>query len=284
MEDDASLFRDISTLEPTPGQEPVSPEWLWYLGRHPKGEDDSELETVETPDSPREPYVDGRAMEIERLLDTDSHQASTQTEPVDSPSSELGSGETSEDSSEDGLMSVLDFVKPCYKVRATGETKKASAVLQALIDLSNVEIAPEQEQDPNLRVVMDMLRASPEWPAWSMCKLKVLRLKHFSLKIRDGVLLRCRKNQGSLNKWQVVAPQSTHSRIFQACHRHKLAAHQGVVHTQALMKRRFYWPIMQKDIESWCQRCTVCGKCKAAARGTVSYNSPPTEPSMRGCP
>ena len=162
VEDDASLFRDISTLEPTLEQEPVSPELLWYLGRHPKREDDSELAAVEMPDSPREPCVGGRAMEIERLLDTDSHQASTQTEPVDSPSSELSSGETSEDSSEDGLISVPGTVKPCYRVRATGEAKKASPALQALIDLSNVEIAPEQEQDPNLRVVMDMLRASPE--------------------------------------------------------------------------------------------------------------------------
>ncbi len=65
VEDDASLFRDISIREPTPEQEPVSPEFLLYLGRHPKGEDDSELATVETPDSPREPCVGGRAVEIE---------------------------------------------------------------------------------------------------------------------------------------------------------------------------------------------------------------------------
>ncbi len=43
-----------------------------------------------------------------------------------------------------------------------GEAKKTTFVLQALIDLSNMEIAPEQEQDPNLWVVMDMLCASPE--------------------------------------------------------------------------------------------------------------------------
>ncbi len=40
------------------------------------------------------------------------------------------------------------------------EAKKASPVLQALINLSTVEIAPEQEQDPNVWVVMDMLHAS----------------------------------------------------------------------------------------------------------------------------
>ncbi len=86
VEDDSSHFRDTSTLGPILEQEPVSPELLWYLGRHPKGEDDSEWAVVGTPDSPSEPCVGGRAMEVEQLLDTDSHQASTQTEPVDSPS------------------------------------------------------------------------------------------------------------------------------------------------------------------------------------------------------
>ena len=130
------------------------------------------MAVVEMPDSPGEPCAGGRAMEIEQLLDTDSQQASTQTEPVDSPSSELSSGKTSEDSSEDGLISVPYSVKPCYRVRPTSEAKKASPALQALIDLSNVEIAPEQEQDPKLRVVMDMLRASLEPSAWE----HVLRL------------------------------------------------------------------------------------------------------------
>ncbi len=85
-----------------------------------------------------------------------------------------------------------------------GEAKKASPALQALIDLSNVEIAPEQEQDPNLRVVMEMLRASLERPAWEhvraeSAEIKTLRSQFFSLKIPDGIVLRRRKNQGSLS-------------------------------------------------------------------------------------
>ena len=116
VEDDSSLFHDTSAVGPTLEREPVSPELLWYLGRHPKGEDDSELAVVKTPDPPSEPCAGGHAMEIEQLLDTDSHQASTTTEPVDSPSSKLSSGDTSEDSSEDGLISAADSVKPCYRV------------------------------------------------------------------------------------------------------------------------------------------------------------------------
>ena len=94
-----------------------------------------------------------------------------------------------------------------------GEAKKVSLSLQALIDLSNMDITPEQEQDPNLPVVMDMLCASPELPAWEhvrseSAEIKTLWSQYFSLKIRDGVLLRCRKIQGSLNERQVVAPQT----------------------------------------------------------------------------
>ena len=31
---------------------------------------------------------------------------------------------------------------------------------------------------------------------------------------------------------------------------------------------------MQKDIESWCQRYTVCGKCKAGVRGHSQLQQP----------
>ncbi len=137
--------------------------------------------------------------------------------------------------------------------------------------LSNVETTPAQEQDSNLRVVMECFVLVQNDPYGSMCELKVQRLKpfglsYFILKIRDRVLLRCCKNEGFLDEWQVMAPQTVRTCIFQECHHHKLAAHQGVVRTQALIKWRFYWPNLQKDIESWCQWCTVCGKCKAAVR------------------
>ena len=56
--------------------------------------------------------------------------------------------------------------------------------------------------------------------------------------------------------WQIVAPQPIRTRIFQACHHHKLAAHQGVVPTLALIKRRFYWPNMQKG--PWVLVSTLC--------------------------
>ncbi len=31
---------------------------------------------------------------------------------------------------------------------------------------------------------------------------------------------------------------------------------------------------MQKDVESWCQHCAVCGKCKAAVQGHGQLQQP----------
>ncbi len=93
-------------------------------------------------------------------------------------------------------------------------------------------------------------------------------------KMQDGALLRRCTNQGPPGDWQVVAPQTIRTKIFQACHHHKQAAHQGVVRTLTLIKRRFYCPNMHKDVEAWRQRCAVCGKCEAAVREHGQFQQP----------
>ncbi len=52
------------------------------------------------------------------------------------------------------------MAEPDLMVRATDESRPASPALQALIDLSDVELAQEQE------LVMDMIRNSPERQSW----------------------------------------------------------------------------------------------------------------------
>ncbi len=95
-----------------------------------------------------------------------------------------------------------------------------------------------------------------------------------NLKIRDGALLRHRKNQGLSEEWKIVAPQLIWTRIFQVYHHHKHTAHQGVVRTLALIKDGFTGLTCKKDVESWCQRCDVCGRCKAAVRGYGQLQQP----------
>ncbi len=137
------------------------------------------------------------------------------------------------------------MAEPDHMVRATDEPRPASPALESLIDLSDVKLSQEPEQDHNLRLIMDMIQNSPERPSWEhvrveSAEVKALWSQYGNLKIRDGALLRRRKNQGLSEEWQIVAPQPIRTNIFQACHHHKLVAHQGVVRTLALIKRRFY--------------------------------------------
>ncbi len=85
----------------------------------------------------------------------------------------------------------LDIVDPDYRVRATDESKLASPALQALTDLSDVELANEQEQDLNSRLIKDMIRNSPERPSWEhVCAgnavVKAFWSQHNNLKIWAG--------------------------------------------------------------------------------------------------
>ncbi len=132
--------------------------------------------------------------------------------------------------------------------------------------------------DPNLGLIKETMLNSPKRPSWDgvlteSAEIKKLWCQYHNLKIQDGALLRCHKNQGANYGWLVV-PQSIHTRIFQACHHHKLSAHQGIVCTLALIKRRFYWPNIHPDVESWCRRCSVCGRCKAAMHGHEQLQQP----------
>ncbi len=211
---------------------------------------------------------------IGHLLEKDSRQAQTQTEPSDVPTSNLGIGAETE------AQRLPEVVGECYRVRAiTDKPKKANPALRALIDLSNIELKEAQDTDPDLRLIKDMLNAGLDRPPWKQVRTesmdaKNLRSQYPQLRMQDGVLLRRRKNQGPLDDWQVVAPQTIKTKIFQACHHHKLAAHQGVVRTLTLIKLRFYCPNMHKDVEAWCQRCAVCGKCKAAVHKYGQWRQP----------
>ncbi len=81
------------------------------------------------------------------------------------------------------------------------------------------------------------------------------------MKVQENVLYRRRKEAAADPRLQVVVSKPLRSQIFKACHHHAIAAHQGVVRIAALIKRRFYWPRMQKDVEALCKRCTAPARC-----------------------
>ncbi len=117
----------------------------------------------------------------------------------------------------------------CQRVRATDDSRKAGPVLQALIDLSHTELTQAQDQDPNLRLIKDMISDTPKQPSFEHVQAKSVEVKNLwfqyaNRKIRKDTLLRRHKKQVVFDEWQIVAPQKTHTCIFQACHHRKLVA------------------------------------------------------------
>ncbi len=185
--DKSALFRDLTVREPSLA---VAPKLLWYLGHHLDGEDEPTPETGKAHSPAKAKQAISRAGLIEQLIDVDSRQAGTQTQPDDfpelqpskdlEPEVELADEEEGlpfPESLDDSSDRDTDSSGTECLVRATDESKQASPAFQALIDLSAVEHAEEQEQGPNLRLMMNMIQNSPEKPSWEHVRAECAEVK-----------------------------------------------------------------------------------------------------------
>lgn len=62
------------------------------------------------------------------------------------------------------------------------------------------------------------------------------------------------------NRKQLVLPKQHRSTVFKKLHNEM--GHQGVDRTVSLIRDRFYWPYMQKEIEEYVMQRCVCLKHK----------------------
>ena len=144
-------------------------------------------------------------------------------------------------------------------MRAVTSADDVDPRVQEVLDMPVLNLAAVQGEDPNLVFIKELLQDHDVRPPWNTvreesAKAKILWTQFHLLKVQENVLY-CRRKETAANpRWQVVAPKPLQSQIFKACHHHSIAAHQGVVRTAALIKRRFYWPRMQKYVEAWCRR------------------------------
>ena len=81
--------------------------------------------------------------------------------------------------------------------------------------------------------------------------------------MKNGLLYRQSK-QGPTEEtvFQFIVPQIHRSVALDGCHRE--AAHQGQQHSQSLMKERFWWPGMARDLRNCIKKCGHCKKFEAA--------------------
>ena len=84
---------------------------------------------------------------------------------------------------------------------------------------------------------------------WSTLKL-LKQWEKLSLK-EEEILFRVSKDLATGKRFQYVAPQSLRSDVLRGCHED--AGHQGQLRTMHLVKQRFYWANMERDVAHPCE-------------------------------
>ena len=126
-----------------------------------------------------------------------------------------------------------------------------------------------QEEDAHLQVIRRWLKGSPDKPEWPQVAgedrdVKTLWTQWEALTLRDGILF-CQWIPDATPHspvLQVVAPRSPRKQIMQNVHNKRIAGHLGIHKTTANVKRRFYWPGYNADVERWCKHCRQCQQVK----------------------
>ena len=155
-----------------------------------------------------------------------------------------------------------------YVAEVTGVKLTGGDDLVLTIDdaKDNPNIQEAQKSDPKLNVLIEALSTGNPLPLTYPGLRKCF--------IENGLL--CRRFQGSnLGTYtQIIIPS-----ILKCCvqHLHDNAGHLGVRKTTEKVKRRFYWPGYEHDIEEWVRKCEKCQQRNIpqfyarAPLGTIAY-------------
>ncbi|MGH0150878.1 UNVERIFIED_CONTAM: hypothetical protein FKN15_041562 [Acipenser sinensis] len=84
--------------------------------------------------------------------------------------------------------------------------------------------------------------------------------------MRDGVMCRRTLDPNTHEvQLQILAPEQNRKQIWETYHTH--AGHLGVDKTLSVLRRRFFWPKMEKDVQHWHATCNRCNLRKARPEG-----------------
>uniref|UniRef100_A0A7M5XFT0 Reverse transcriptase n=1 Tax=Clytia hemisphaerica TaxID=252671 RepID=A0A7M5XFT0_9CNID len=163
----------------------------------------------------------------------------------------------------------LNNSSPCIIDEQKGEKQKFSAITESPFDKES--IIRHQKADPQLLGKMEYL-ADKVLPEDSKEKKEILRDIDNYL-IDDGVLYhvfspRIATTEGTWK--QLVIPKKYRAQILQLNHDEPASAHFGFAKTADKIRRRYYWPNMLTDIQTWVNTCIICQQDK----GTTKKNAP----------
>lgn len=142
-----------------------------------------------------------------------------------------------------------------------------SAGQDALPSISKAELRQKQQEDADLvRVIYYAERrrrpSRRERPNETTETLKLLRQWH-KLAVIEGILYRVSHDLITRKKrHQYIVPLSLRADALSGCHDE--AGHQGQDRTVSLMKQRFYWSTMERDVRDYVRHCTRCVMAKTS--------------------
>ena len=154
---------------------------------------------------------------------------------------------------------------------------KQSTVLNVLCETitnqnEETRIIEAQNQDPEIRVILQLMQESTNKPPWQEVASYSVAVKTYwgqwqSLKVHDGKLYRYLDSETSEpGRWQLVVPQSLRREVFEQVHGSPTCGHFGVKKTLARIRERFFWPSCRQSVEPWCRNCEQCQVSKGPGK------------------
>ena len=123
-----------------------------------------------------------------------------------------------------------------------------------------------QESDPDISVILNLLKLTPEKPPWEAVALqshdvRVLWSMWPRLCIRDGILQRRFESADGLSiLWQIILPKNMRKDFLTLAHGGMTGGNLARKRTAATVQARVYWPSWSTDLDTFLRECSVCAR------------------------
>lgn len=131
---------------------------------------------------------------------------------------------------------------------------------------SKAEICHAQKEDPNIGPVLACKQSNQkptgqQLKSFSAQSKRLLREWDKLSSDGDGIL-----HRKTVTRTQLVLPEKYKTTVLRQLHDDM--GHQGLERTMSLLRDRFFWPHMQREVEIYMSRCSTCLKQKKPCRET----------------
>ena len=138
------------------------------------------------------------------------------------------------------------------------------------LDQLDIEWSEEQQDDPLISRIL-YFWSQGEKPNVTVLKSEPEDVRHIlkewrHLTMDDGALYR-KVHIDNRDVHQLLLPRKYQDDVFKMLHSEM--GHMGHDRTQSLIRDRFYWPCMGKDIEQRIKTCDRCWRSKATSSSRV---------------